>query len=80
MDSPIGSVTHLITVGCPHLILSESPEGTEDVHEGEGHREAAEEDARDGQVGDQDVTGRPHALEAGTSKTTSRRAEHSPCP
>ena len=60
-------------VGCPHQALSKSPVGTEDVHEGEGHCEGAEKDVGDGQVGDQDVTSRPHALEAGTSETTFRK-------
>ena len=69
-----GSVKIPRAVGCPHQALSKSPVGTEDVHEGEGHREGAEEDVGDGQVGDQDVTGRPHALEAGTSETTSRKS------
>ena len=59
----LGSVKNPRTVGCPHQALSKSPVGTENVHEGEGHREGTEEDVGDGQVGDQDVTGRPHALE-----------------
>ena len=47
----------------PYLLLPEGPELRDEVDEGEGHREGAEEDVGDGQVGDEDVPRRQHHLQ-----------------
>ena len=50
------------TGDCPDHVLPEGPVLGEDVNEGEGHREGAEEDVRDGHVGDEDVPSGDHFL------------------
>ena len=50
------------TGDCPDHVLPEGPVLGEDVNEGEGHREGAEEDVRDRHVGDEDVPSGDHFL------------------
>jgi hypothetical protein len=48
--------------GCTFLIWSQGPVLGDEVHQGEGHGEGAQEDVRDGEVRDKDVPGGEHHL------------------
>ncbi len=47
-----------------HLVCTEGPVLVQQVHQGEWHGEAAEQDPRHGHVHDEDVSGGPHHLRA----------------
>jgi len=47
---------------CTYLIWSQGPVLGDKVHQGEGHGEGAQEDVRDGEVGNEDVPGGEHHL------------------
>ena len=47
---------------CPHHVLAQGPVLGEDVQEGEGDGEGAQQDVREGHVGDEDVASCEHFL------------------
>ena len=47
---------------CPHHVLAQGPVLGEDVQEGEGDGEGAQQDVREGHVGDEDVPSCEHFL------------------